>query len=142
MHTSGSRMVFLSTAAEVENLLDVFEESIYPTDRAFFGSEWTPGVDNDPHIYIIYASNLGSYVAGYFISLDEYHPLVVEQSNSMEGFYIDSSQDLGSDYTYGTLAHEFQHMIHWYQDANESSFLDEGFLRTGIILKWIQSRRY
>lgn len=112
---------------EAENLINTFEEEIYPTNRMFFGSEWTPGVDNDPHIYIIYASNLGTYVAGYFISLDEYNPLIVEYSNSIEGFYIDSSQDLGSEFTYGTLAHEFQHMIHWYQDTNESSFLDEGF---------------
>lgn len=112
---------------EAEDLINTFEEQIYPTNRAFFGSEWTPGVDNDPHIYIIYAKNLGAYVAGFFISLDEYNPLIVDYSNGIEAFYIDSSQDLGNEYTYSTLAHEFQHMIHWYQDSNESSFLDEGF---------------
>jgi len=112
---------------EARKLIDTFEEKIYPTDRAFFGSEWTPGVDNDPHLYIIYAQNLGMWVAGFYVSVDEYNPLIVEHSNGIEAFYIDSSQDLGDEYTYSTLAHEFQHMIHWYQDMNESSFLDEGF---------------
>jgi hypothetical protein len=27
----------------------------------------------------------------------------------------------------GVLAHEFQHMIHWYQDRNEETWLNEGF---------------
>lgn len=119
---------------EAEALLDTFEEKIYPTDRAFFGSEWTPGVDNDPHLYIIYARNLGASVAGFYVSIDEYNPLVVEHSNGIEAFYVDSSQDLGDEYTYSTLAHEFQHMIHWYQDANESSFLDEGFAELASFL--------
>jgi len=119
---------------EAEALLDTFEEKIYPTDRAFFGSEWTPGVDNDPHLYIIYARDLGASVAGFYVSIDEYNPLVVEHSNGIEAFYIDSSQDLGDEYTYSTLAHEFQHMIHWYQDANESSFLDEGFAELASFL--------
>ena len=42
-------------------------------------------------------------------------------------FYINSTESLTDPYTYGTLAHEFQHMIHWYQDRNETSFLNEGF---------------
>jgi immune inhibitor A len=119
---------------EVEELVDTFEEQIYPTDRTFFGSEWTPGVDNDPHIYIIYTPGLGSSVAGYYMSLDEYNPLIDDHSNGIEAFYIDASQDLGDEYTYSTLAHEFQHMIHWYQDSNESSFLDEGFAELAAFL--------
>lgn len=119
---------------EAEALLDTFEEKIYPTNRAFFGSEWTPGVDNDPHLYIIYARDLGGSAAGFYVSIDEYNPLVVEHSNAIEAFYVDSSQDLGDEYTYSILAHEFQHMIHWYHDANESSFLDEGFAELAAFL--------
>jgi hypothetical protein len=119
---------------EAENLIDTFENKIYPTDREFFGSEWTPGVDGDPHIYIVYASNLGSMVAGFFSPGDEYPPEISEYSNAHETFYIDSSQGLAENYTYGTLAHEFQHMIHWYQDMNESSFLNEGFAELATFL--------
>ncbi len=112
---------------DVQNLMEAFENKIYPTDREFFGSEWTPGVDDDPHIYILYASGLGSTVGGYFYSPDEYNPLVREYSNAHEMFYMSSSQPIYASYTYGTLAHEFQHMIHWYQDRNETTFLNEGF---------------
>jgi hypothetical protein len=119
---------------EAQKLIDTFENSIYPTDREFFGSEWTPGVDDDPHIYIIYARNLGGNVAGFYNTGDEYPPQISLYSNAHESFYIDSSQNLVDNYTYGTLAHEFQHMIHWYQDRNESSFLNEGFSELATFL--------
>ncbi|MFA5873482.1 MAG: hypothetical protein WC832_05920 [Anaerolineales bacterium] len=119
---------------DAQKLIDTFENSIYPTDREFFGSEWTPGVDGDPHIYIVYAHNLGGMVAGFYNTGDEYPPQISQYSNAHESFYIDSSQGLADDYTYGTLAHEFQHMIHWYQDRNESSFLNEGFSELATFL--------
>jgi immune inhibitor A len=112
---------------DVESLMDTFESKIYPTDREFFGSEWTPGVDNDPHIYVLYSGGLGVTVAGAFSSSDEYPPQVSQYSNAHEMFYISSSESLSDNYTYGALAHEFQHMIHWYQDRNETAFMNEGF---------------
>ncbi len=120
--------------SDAKHLIDTFENKIYPTDREFFGSEWTPGVDDDPHLYIIYARNLGANVAGFFNSSDEYPPQISQYSNAHESFYIDSSQSLSDQYTYGTLAHEFQHMIHWYQDRNEGSFLNEGFSELATFL--------
>jgi len=119
---------------DAQKLIDTFENSIYPTDREFFGSEWTPGVDGDPHLYIIYARDLGSNVAGLYNTGDEYPPQISQYSNAHESFYIDSTQNLADDYTYGTLAHEFQHMIHWYQDRNEGSFLNEGFSELATFL--------
>jgi immune inhibitor A len=112
---------------DMRNLFDTFESKIYPTNREFFGSEWTPGVDGDPHIYVLYAGGIGYSVAAYYSAGDEYVPAVREHSNAHEMFVINTSQDLGDEYTYSTLAHEFQHMIHWYQDRNEGELLDEGF---------------
>lgn len=113
---------------EANNLVDTFENQIYPTNRDFFGSEWTPGVDGDPHLYILYAGGLGESLAGYFSSADEYHPLAHEYSNAHEMFLLNADNvDLSSEYTYGVLAHEFQHMIHWYRDRNEQTWLNEGF---------------
>lgn len=120
--------------AEVKALVDDFEQKTYPTVREFFGSEWTPGVDGDEHLYILYASNLGSTVAGYYGSNDEYSPLTNEYSNGHEMFYISSSQSLRSDFTYGVLAHEFQHMIHWFTDPNEQSWVNEGFSELASLL--------
>ena len=58
----------------LDDLAADFEENIYPTNQEFFGTEWFPGVDEDPHVYVIYAGGLGNNVAGYFSSVDEYHP--------------------------------------------------------------------
>ncbi|RME87141.1 MAG: hypothetical protein D6770_10185 [Anaerolineae bacterium] len=121
--------------SDLKDLADTFENQIYPTDRAFFGSEWTPGVDGDPHIYILYASGLGSSLAGYFSAADEYHPLVHEYSNAHEMFLFNADTvGLDEKFTYGVLAHEFQHMIHWYLDRNESSWLNEGFSELAAFL--------
>ncbi len=112
---------------EMKKLVDTFETKIYPTDRAFFGSEWTPGVDDDPHIYILYARGIGSNIAGSFSSVDEFHPDAHKNSNAHEMFFFNADNTpLSDEFTYGVLAHEFQHMIHWKKDRNESSWLNEG----------------
>ena len=119
----------------LEELAKTFEEDIYPTNREFFGSEWTPGVDNDQHLYIVLASNLGDNLAGYFSSADEYNPAVHEYSNAHEMFLLNSDNIILSDeFTYGVLAHEFQHMIHWYRDLNEETWLNEGFSELSALL--------
>jgi len=113
---------------DLAELVETFEAEIYPTNREFFGSEWSPGVDGDEHLYIIFADDLGSGLAGYFSSADENHPLAHEYSNAHEAFVLNSDNlSLSGDFTLGVLAHEFQHMIHWYGDRNESSWLNEGF---------------
>jgi immune inhibitor A len=107
---------------------DIFEEKTYPTDREFFGSEWTPGVDSDPHLNILHARGLGNSVAGYYSSADEYSRIVHEFSNEREIFYINAETvTIGNDFYNNVLAHEFQHMIHWYNDQNEDTWLNEGF---------------
>jgi immune inhibitor A len=112
---------------ELKALADDFENKIYPTTREFFGEEWSPGMDGDEHIYILYARGLGFSIAGYFSSADSVHPLIHEYSNGHEMFLFNADNTpLGSPFTYGVLAHEFQHMIHWNQDANETSWLNEG----------------
>jgi len=114
--------------SDLEALGETFDDEIYPTNREFFGSEWSPGVDGDPRIYIVYAGGLGRSLAGYFSSADALHPQAHEFSNAHEMFLINSDNVLLSeDYIYGTLAHEYQHMIHWYTDKNEETWLNEGF---------------
>ena len=113
---------------ELKNLADTFDKEIIPTNREFFGEEWNPGVDGDPRFYILYAGNLGASLAGYYSSADELHPDAHPYSNAHEMFLISSDNvDLGDSYIYGTMAHEFQHMIHWYQDKNEETWVNEGF---------------
>jgi immune inhibitor A len=112
----------------LKTLCETFENQIYPTNREFFGSEWKPGVDGDPHLYVLFAGGLGGRVAGYFSSNDSYHPLAHPYSNGHEMFLISSDlNSLNDPFLYGVLAHEFQHMIHWHRDRNETTWLNEGF---------------
>ncbi len=120
---------------ELNQLACTFETQIYPIDRNFFGSEWYPGIDNDPHIYILYTTGMGVNVAGYFSSSDEIHPMATEYSNAHEMFLINAdNQYLSDEYVYGVLAHEFQHMIHWYRDRNETSWINEGMSEVATLL--------
>jgi immune inhibitor A len=99
-----------------------FEENIYPTNRTLFGSEWTPGVDNDPRITVLFAPIAGA--GGYYSSADEYTHAINPYSNEREIIYININGgwvDIES-----TLAHEFQHMIHWQQQASHDVWLNEG----------------
>jgi hypothetical protein len=112
---------------DVRRVVDYFEEATYPTLRSFFGSEWSPGVDGDEHLYILYARGLGPSVAGLFFSKDEFSPLVYEYSNSHEMFYLSADNvDLKGTYVNTVLAHEYQHMIQWNVDRNEETWMNEG----------------
>jgi len=109
----------------VKAATDKFENDIYGKDRSFFGSEWTPGVDNDVHIHLFNGDipNVG----GYFSSSNEYRKEVLSSSNQKEMFFMNAAQVTpgGSAYL-GTLAHEFQHMIHWNNKRGDDLWLDEG----------------
>lgn len=114
--------------SDLQDLADTFDQQIYPTNQEFFGQEWLPGVDHDPRLYILYCGGVGDSTAGYFSSADELHPEAHMYSNAHEMFIINSDTvGLDEDYIYGTLAHEYQHMIHWYQDRNEETWINEGF---------------
>ncbi len=56
--------------------VDTFSEKSYPVEREFFGSEWKPGIDKDPRLHILHANDLGSSIAGYYSSADEFSNLL------------------------------------------------------------------
>ena len=119
-----------------------FESHIYPTDRQFFGSEWTPGVDNDPHIHVLQTSGLGGSVNGYYLDTDEYSKLANPYSNEREMFYINSDNlQPGTESYESVLAHEFQHMIHWAVDRGEDTWVNEGFSELASYLNGYGVRR-
>jgi len=116
------------SSAVLNNLTNEFDTNIYPTDTSIFGSE--PDVDGDPRITILLLDikdgydGTGGFIAGYFHSRNEFN---TTNSNLREMFYIDLDPGRpGSTQSFGTLAHEFQHMIHFNQDVNESTWVNEG----------------
>ncbi len=113
--------------SDAQRILTVFEEKIYPTNIRYFGSESNPGIDEDPHIYIFYTTKLGSFVGGYFSANDTAPQSVNEFSNEHEMIYINADAvSLEDDFIFQVISHEFQHMIHYNQDKNEETWINEG----------------
>jgi hypothetical protein len=107
---------------EITSLINHFETITYPTNRHYFGKEWNPGVDNDPHLIILFTKGIGS---SYQNSIDEFSRLIHPQSNEMEIIYIDAEGSWEGDHC--MLAHEFQHVIQWAVDPDEETWMNEGF---------------
>ncbi|NTW58333.1 MAG: hypothetical protein HGA43_04115, partial [Nitrospirae bacterium] len=100
------------------------------------------GIDGDPKITILLLNirdgfnGAGGYVAGYFDPGNEYPLSANPYSNRREMFYLNINPILinyplitAADF-YTTLAHEFQHMIHWEQKSrllnkDDDTWLDE-----------------
>lgn len=112
---------------DVAALCNDFEGRIYPNTRKEFGSEWSPGIDNDVHLFIVFTSGLGTYVGGYFSSEDEIPRIIEPDSNMHEMFFINTDgQSLASIYMYSMFAHEFTHMITYHNQRNEETWWSEG----------------
>ena len=102
-----------------------FEQRIHPTNRRYFGSEWTPGVDGNPRLLVLNARFSGA--AGYFSLANEYSHLVNRYSNESEMLVMNLAVlQPGAPGYDAVLAHEYQHMIHWRQDPNEEAWVNEG----------------
>ena len=109
----------------LERSAQTFEERLYPTIQRYFGSEWSPGIDNDRRLTVLNARFSGA--AGYFSTSDEYPTAVMPYSNQREMFYINPQYEQPGTTPYdSTLAHEFQHMVHWSADTNEDAWVTEG----------------
>ncbi len=120
---------------DVKSLVDEFQNKTYPTDREFFGSEWIPGVDGDPRLYMLYARGLAKHTQAYCDSVSEFSHLAHPYSNEKEIIVLNADAGPLNDSYWGpTLAHEFQHMIHWYQNSNAELWLNEGASMLAISL--------
>ncbi|MDO9065582.1 MAG: hypothetical protein Q7U96_00665, partial [Chloroflexota bacterium] len=148
MRLSAHAAVFVETGLNVapsvlDDIVSKWETKTYPTDRATFGSEPSPGIDGDARITLLLLNirdgqyhGAGSYITGYFSALNEYRqsdldtwfPTLGQKSNQREMLFLDAANptEVGSNSFYGTIAHEFQHMIHWVLDADEEAWVNEG----------------
>ncbi len=131
--------------AALRRSADTFSEHTYPTVRETFGSEWSPGIDGDPRVYILHTTRMGSGIAGYFASESEQPTAAVSTSNEHEMFFINldtMATDFGTAYYDGVLAHEFQHMIHWNIDLNEETWMGEGLSELAALLTGFDRRGF
>ena len=98
---------------ELEELANEFDQVIYPKERAVFGSEWNPGIDNDSRITVL-VTKLVNSAGGYINIYDEYPKSEISSSNEREMIYLNALVILHSQ-NKSFLAHEFQHLISFYQ---------------------------
>ncbi len=133
-HVSGSAYWFVENGRAVDlGALGAAAnrfEGIVARSHATFGTEWNPGVDGDPRIVVLVAATPGA--GGYYSSADEYPRSINPFSNQHEMIYIDAHP--GDPYFDSTLAHEFQHMIHWNEHASQDVWLNEGMSEYAVEL--------
>ena len=116
---------------DIERSAREFEDNIYPRVTDYFGTEWVPGVDNDPHLTIVHGDIRGA--GGYFSSTDEYPTAVRPHSNQREMIYINARYlRVGSEIYYNVLAHELNHAIHWNHDPSEDTWVSEGLAELSV----------
>jgi uncharacterized repeat protein (TIGR02543 family) len=120
------------TSTQAQTLAQKFDQ-IYPVETKLIGYEYgggpggDGGKDGDPKVQILVydivnALGFGAGAAGFFWGKDFYTQDVLDnwqgkpKTNLAEIFYINASTAINSPYyIYGTLIHEFQHMIHFNQ---------------------------
>ena len=80
--------------------------------------------DGDPRIFILVLDIPDWRVVGYFD--DELYERA-QPGLRRDTVYLDASKLAFSAYlAHATLAHEFQHLIHWGRDSDEETWIDEG----------------
>ncbi|MFH0943337.1 MAG: peptidoglycan-binding domain-containing protein [Candidatus Beckwithbacteria bacterium] len=110
----------------LQNLSQEFDTNIYPKLTNTFGSEWKPGIDNDPKITVLITQIKGD-AGGYFNSGDEYSILQSPNSNQREMVYLNANY-ITSPLAKVFLAHEFTHLIGFNQKDKIRGITEEIWL--------------
>ncbi|MFZ5951413.1 MAG: hypothetical protein ACOYXC_11955 [Candidatus Rifleibacteriota bacterium] len=111
---------------KLKRMAQIFDRTVYPKTTSNFGSEWKPGIDGDPRITLLLLSGMED-CDGYFYPGDEFTEDKHPGSNQREMLYlsINRLKDV-DDFMEHLVAHELQHMIHWFHDDKETYWVEEG----------------
>ena len=93
----------------IQDLDYEFNNRIYPILTNAFGSEWNPGIDKNPRIFVL-IHPMKKQAGGYFRDNDEYPKLQIPDSNEMEMVYLNAFH-IQETIAKSFLAHEFTHLI-------------------------------
>ena len=127
------------TDVEAVAIAKEFDTRIYPEVRKWMGTEWKPGLDRDNHITLLMhdvgMNGSGLEYGGYFASVDQLP--TAPNSNRREMLYMDIFQfrERSRHTFYSSLAHEFAHLINWFQNGGttDQRWLEEG---TASFVEW------
>ena len=114
-------------AAELAELFEVSTPAdagrgIYQLGAATFGEPLD--ADGDPRIFIVVLDTGAGNIWGFFDRAVSSHP---DPDLRRDALFLDANEVwLRQPRAAGTLAHEFQHLIHWGFDADEETWINEG----------------
>lgn len=117
----------------INNMRNEYRLVILPNEINAFGSP--PAGDFTILILDIqdHYPSINMYYAGYFNPVNEDPNLL--NSNGRHMIYLDSYPGIpGSTTFYGTLAHEFLHLIHYSHDPYEETWVNEGLAGLALLL--------
>ena len=122
-NTELTRAPSLFTPGLFNAISSEYVNKILPKEATYFGS---PRARDFTILLLDIQDGGGStYISGYFDALN----LIpgATKSNNRDMIYMDSRQGTpGSQSFYGTFAHEFNHYIHYLNDQNEATWVEEG----------------
>ena len=129
--------------ADVDRIIEHFDETsvgtnpdlgIWDLNTGHFGDPPNPLDGLDRIFLFYYRFNISS--DGYFWAFDQYPDGTQSfASNECEVVYLATdSGEPASDYMLAVAAHEFEHLIHYARDENESAWVDEGL---GELAMWL-----
>jgi hypothetical protein len=122
----------LVAEADLDNIINTFDNHTYPQVHAYLGTEWKPGIDMDARIILLLhdvgGNGSGTGYGGYFSPEDEIPN--VSNSNHREIIYIDVYYPTQKRHAlHSTIAHEFTHLMNWFQNGGS---VDETWLEEAV----------
>ncbi|MDP2727212.1 MAG: immune inhibitor A, partial [Dehalococcoidia bacterium] len=124
--------------ADLQRSAQEFEDHIFPTVTKYYGSNWRPGIDNDPHLSIVNARIPA--VAGFFSASDQYPKAINPFSNQRKAIYMNLAVARPGSTAYNAiLAHEFQHSLYWDVNPYSEAWINEGAAELASVLAGYQS---
>lgn len=135
-------IIFVDTAVQLPSsslIADVHQritESIKPTVNEMFGDEPEFGPDGENRLTVLLTDSMTLGILGIFYGVDLFNPdannLQLRESNGRKILYVRYTQP-SSVMRFGTIAHEFQHMVNFFQKQRlggngnyETVWLNEG----------------
>ena len=129
-------LLWIDASAPISNriaqqFVKLVDTAIYRQAQDLWGFVEPDGVDGDPRLYILVASDLGSAIAGYFADINAYPRSVQPNSNQHEMIIVNlaawGNTNILSPSVLSVIAHEYQHLLRFFIDSNEGTWLDEAF---------------
>lgn len=118
-----------TTQQNLISLATEFEQNIYPKITQVFGTEWTPGIDNDTHSTILFHA-MRQDAGGYTNYGDEYSAFENPNSNERELMYL-NLRVLSSPLVASYLSHELMHLITFNQKEHRLGIQEDVWLNEG-----------